>query len=129
MKTWDCDVEKDNEERLQQYLRCNDEPEIEDKITFSELESEIHLWAKDRSLHHNNAKTQVLKTCEEVGELAKAVNEHDYDKIVDAVGDITITLLVFCLQQNLDFVECLEYAYNHIKDRKGKTIDGNFIKK
>lgn len=29
---------------------------------------------------------------------------------------------------NLDFKECVQYAYDEIKDRKGKTIDGCFIK-
>lgn len=27
-----------------------------------------------------------------------------------------------------DFVECFEIAYNEIKDRKGKWIDGSFVK-
>jgi hypothetical protein len=30
--------------------------------------------------------------------------------------------------QGLDFVGCVESAYNVIKDRKGKLIDGKFVK-
>jgi hypothetical protein len=30
--------------------------------------------------------------------------------------------------QGIDFVECVESAYNVIKDRKGKLIDGKFVK-
>lgn len=33
-----------------------------------------------------------------------------------------------CKFYDLDFTECVESAYNEIKDRKGKTIDGQFIK-
>ena len=29
---------------------------------------------------------------------------------------------------NYDFVDCFELAYNEIKDRKGKWIDGTFVK-
>lgn len=29
---------------------------------------------------------------------------------------------------NLDFTECVQYAYDEIKDRKGKTVGGQFIK-
>ena len=28
----------------------------------------------------------------------------------------------------LDYQECIEYAWNEIKDRKGKMIDGTFVK-
>lgn len=33
-----------------------------------------------------------------------------------------------CRAYNLKFTDCIEIAYNEIKDRKGKTIDGQFIK-
>ena len=29
---------------------------------------------------------------------------------------------------NLDFKDCVESAYNEIADRKGKMIDGTFVK-
>lgn len=43
-----------------------------------------------------------------------------YYTLVAMVGDARI--------YNLDFLDCVESAYNEIKDRKGKTIDGQFIK-
>ena len=33
-----------------------------------------------------------------------------------------------CRKLNLDLTECANLAWNEIKDRKGQTIDGNFIK-
>ena len=29
---------------------------------------------------------------------------------------------------NLELVECVDYAYNQIKNRTGKMIDGSFVK-
>ncbi len=37
-------------------------------------------------------------------------------------------LLALCRSMNLDPVECLEHSYNEIKDRKGRMIDGVFVK-
>ena len=44
------------------------------------------------------------------------------------MGDIFVTLIILCDQLNLDLVDCLARAYEKIKDRKGKTINGVFIK-
>ncbi len=129
MKTWYYDVEKDNEERLNEFLNQSDEQEKIENMTFNELENKIILWAIARDLQHaENVKSQTLKTVEEVGELARAINKSERVDTVDAIGDITVTLITLCLQLDIDFTECLESAWNEIKDRKGKTIDGNFIK-
>ncbi|MEJ8751649.1 MazG-like family protein [Lagierella sp. ICN-221743] len=37
-------------------------------------------------------------------------------------------LKMVCKFYNLDFTDCVQSAYDEIKDRKGKTIDGQFIK-
>lgn len=46
----------------------------------------------------------------------------------DGIGDAIITLIILAMQCDLNAVKCLESAYNEIKDRKGKTVDGIFIK-
>jgi len=38
------------------------------------------------------------------------------------------TLLLLEQRLGFEFCECLEYAYNEIKDRKGKMINGAFVK-
>lgn len=65
------------------------------------------------------------KLQEEVQELLDADNRADE---IDAVGDITVVLIGYCLQRGLVFEECLQSAYNEIKDRKGKVINGVFVK-
>lgn len=37
-------------------------------------------------------------------------------------------LLALCYDKKLSMQECVQYAYNQIKDRKGKMIDGVFVK-
>lgn len=44
------------------------------------------------------------------------------------MGDIFVTLIILCEQIGIDPVECLEMAYEKISKRKGKTINGQFIK-
>ena len=46
----------------------------------------------------------------------------------DGVGDIVVTLICLCAQKGWSFEECVSLAYNEIKDRKGKLIDGVFLK-
>lgn len=70
----------------------------------------------------------MLKVTEEIGELAGSLAKNNREATVDAIGDSFVTLIILSAQLNLDPVECLQHAYNEIADRKGKTIDGVFVK-
>ena len=39
-----------------------------------------------------------------------------------------MSLIIFSDIMGVDMFEALEFAYNEIKDRKGKCVNGNFIK-
>jgi len=96
---------------------------------FEDVQKGVLLWADDRDLlHEASAWKQLLKTVSEVGELADAFIEVDDEEIIDAVGDVVVCLTIFSEQLGLDVVECFEAAYECIKDRKGETVDGVFIK-
>ncbi len=88
----------------------------------------IQQWVIDRNLQTADPKVQMCKTMEELGELARAINKGDTDGQVDSIGDVVVTLICISQQLNLDFNACLDYAYNEIKDRKGKLINGIFVK-
>jgi len=93
------------------------------------MKDKIIEWAKERGLiNEDNAPKQFIKLTEEVGELASALLKKDPYETIDAIGDINIVLIILCEQLGLDYDECLESAYNEIKDRKGKLVDGSFIK-
>lgn len=86
-------------------------------------------WAKERNLIKlGNAPKQLIKLSEEVGELGSAYLKNEFDEIKDAIGDIQIVLMILSEQLAIDYNQCLEDAYNVIKNRKGKTINGTFVK-
>jgi NTP pyrophosphatase (non-canonical NTP hydrolase) len=72
---------------------------------------------------------QLLKTMSELGELADATLKSDRDGIVDGVGDVMVTLIIYAALQDVSLEECLTAAYEQIKDRKGVlTPEGVFVK-
>ena len=86
-------------------------------------------WAKERNLIKlGNAPKQLIKLSEEVGELGSAFLKNDFTEIKDAIGDIQIVLMILSEQLAIDYNQCLEDAYNVIKNRTGKTINGTFVK-
>ena len=84
-------------------------------------------WSRDRNLiKGSTSKDQTLKLIQEVGELSDNVCKGKCIK--DDVGDCLVVLNNLALQNNTTLSECLELAYNDIKDRKGEMRDGIFIK-
>ena len=98
-------------------------------ITFTELEIKVRNWAIEKGIDKpENAPKQMLKVMEEVGETAGALLKGKEDEIKDGIGDSFVTLIILSMQLGLHPSECLDAAWNEIKDRKGKTKNGVFIK-
>ena len=93
-----------------------------------QLIKKVEQWFVDRNLHTLNGAGQLTKLTEEVRELEDAFISDDRAEEVDAVGDILVVLIGYCVQRDLEIMDCLASAYEEIKDRKGKVIDGVFIK-
>lgn len=93
------------------------------------LAHRVEQWAKERGLDNpDNSTAQALKLFEEAGELAQAhLKEREQDG-KDAVGDILVVLTIYCQQKGWSIAECFELAYNEIKNRKGKMVNGSFVK-
>lgn len=86
-------------------------------------------WAEQKGiLDNSDAFSQAEKTAEEVIELMSALHHDDYHETVDAYGDIMVTLIIGAKLADIDLEKALESAYNVIKNRKGKMIDGKFVK-
>jgi NTP pyrophosphatase (non-canonical NTP hydrolase) len=86
-------------------------------------------WAEERNLlNPENQQAQMCKVVEEVGELAGAMLKKNNAGIRDAIGDVLVTICILAEQLDIDELQCFEEAYNVIKERKGKTIDGSFVK-
>ena len=94
----------------------------------SEYNEKIIEWAKARELDKADCKAQMLKMVEELGELAEGIAKDRPDQIKDSIGDVFVVLTILAEQLGLDLTDCVGLAYNEIKDRKGKMVNGVFVK-
>lgn len=102
---------------------------VRSKMSSDNLIAAVTQWAKDRDIPGNaTAQSQVVKLTEELGELAAGVCRGDLGKTCDSIGDMTVVLIVLCSVLGVDFGGCLRVAYETIKDRKGRMVDGVFVK-
>ena len=99
---------------------------------YPESNNLIHLvrqWGRERGLTEEQVShPQMSKLMEEVGELASAINKKQPSAIRDELGDCVVVLTILAAQNGLLLEHCIEDAYNKIKNRKGKMIDGTFVK-
>ena len=103
----------------------------------SNLIENVEQWFVDRNLDSLDGTGQLSKLQEEVDELKEAfwkqyaTDDHSIDyrcEEEDAVGDIMVVLIGYCMQRDINIADALQLAYNEIKDRKGKVINGVFVK-
>ena len=89
----------------------------------------IRDWAEKRGLYNaGDPKTQTLKLMEEAGEICRAVLKKDEPEIIDGIGDCVVVLTNLAHLCDTSIEECIEAAYNEISQRKGKMINGTFVK-
>lgn len=95
--------------------------------TMFTIENKIVQWHEDRNLIKGSTDHQQFeKLLEEVEELRTNI---EYDQLViDDIGDIIVVLINIAHRNGLTLHECIEHAYNDIKDRKGKMVNGLFVK-
>jgi NTP pyrophosphatase (non-canonical NTP hydrolase) len=90
----------------------------------------VEQWAEEKGiLSKATTIKQAMKTQEEVNELCNAILDDNQEEIKDAIGDIMVTLIIQCKMQGMDLEDCLESAYNVIKNRTGKMENGVFVKR
>ena len=98
--------------------------------TFEELQEKVLIWAMEKDiLSNDNHPKQLMKVFEEqLGELSGAILKRNRIEEEDAFGDLMVTVIILACQRDIDLVVELKNAYNTIKNRVGKTVDGTFIK-
>ena len=92
------------------------------------LIQQVEQWSMDKNLHKANPDRQALKFYEEAGEVAAALSRDDKEALMDGIGDTVVTLIILAQQHDMTLERCLQYAYDEIKGRTGKTINGTFVK-
>lgn len=98
-------------------------------MDYFELECAVEQWAEEKEIFDKaTPMAQALKTLEETTELCTAINKNDRPEIIDAMGDIMVTLIIQAHMQDISLEQCLESAYKVISKRKGKMINGQFVK-
>jgi len=99
-------------------------------MSFAKLETLVLQWSTDRGiLQHATPQAQLNKTLEELAELFKAESQKNMAGVRDGVGDVVVCLINYCALKDIDLVQCLQLAYDEIKDRKGTlTPEGLFVK-
>lgn len=96
--------------------------------------TDIIQWGRGKGL--NDPKAQLNKVIEEIGEIAHEITRNNYDlesleqpdELVDALGDSFVTLLILSDILGVDPLDAMSTALEAIKDRKGKTVNGTFVK-
>ena len=111
-----------------------------DNMQYPELKQKIVQWGQDRNIFEFSTPIKQLhKTQEELDETMQALvqfadaktdkaKQDALEEVIDGIGDMGVTLLMLCHKMDVDFVECLASAYDVIKDRRGRVINGLFVK-
>lgn len=114
-------------------------------MEFNELKERVVFWALEKGLLENGTPlAQLEKTKEEIQEVeeclinlkkgnstftdSKGRHVDTYEALKSEIGDSLVTHIVLCELVNLDPLECLETAYNKIKNRTGVMVEGQFQK-
>ena len=94
-----------------------------------ELFNCIRQWADERGIYEKgDPKTQYIKLMEEAGEVGRAILKQDTNEIIDGIGDMVVVLTNLAELIGVPIEECIQQAYNEISKRKGKMVNGTFVK-
>jgi len=89
----------------------------------------IRTWASERGLYaKGDVKTQFVKLSEEFGEVAKAIINSDDKELKDGIGDMVVVLTNLAHIAGTSIEQCIELAWEEIKNRKGSMQNGSFVK-
>lgn len=114
-------------------------------MNYKELEPLVIEWAREKGiLDKATPLAQAKKTYEELHELIEALEVQEEgeetfynikdklvntnEEILDALGDILVTIIIQAEMQGLKLEDCLESAYNVISKRTGRMVNGQFLK-
>ena len=98
-----------------------------ENLRIADVITMITQWHYDRNLIDGATdKAQLVKLQEEMNELTTSI--YNETSPIDDIGDIVVVLINIAERNGLSLYDCLAHAYNDIKDRKGKMVDGIFVK-
>ena len=82
-------------------------------------------WAdKQGILEHGKPMKQLLKTLEEITELHAAIEDDNLEEIIDAIGDVVVTLIIYAKMKN---IKLFPNGSEGLSDSKGTAQDPYFL--
>lgn len=99
-------------------------------MSWNIVELNVIRWSEARGIIPNSTSAaQWVKAQEEMRELGAAIAAKNREEIIDGLGDVLVCLINVAALEDLDLTNCLEMAYQEIKDRKGyMNKEGIFVK-
>lgn len=124
-------------------------------MNYEELSALVLQWGEDKGIFAKSTPLRQLdKTQEELDETREALQKlvslsdqeildgklltEDIDSLnleedalleaKDGIGDMLVTIILLAKMVNMDSVDCLQSAYDVIKKRTGKMVNGQFVK-
>ena len=124
-------------------------------MNYEELSALVLQWGEDKGIFAKSTPLRQLdKTQEELDETREALQKlvslgdqeildeklltEDLDSLnleedalleaKDGIGDMLVTIILLAKMLNMDSVDCLQSAYDVIKKRTGKMVNGQFVK-
>ena len=89
----------------------------------------IRVWAAEKGIFQQSSiHRQLDKLEEEHNELKQAVMFNNKEEIFDAIGDMCVVLTNLAELAGMPIEQCINGAYEVIKNRTGKMIGGTFVK-
>ena len=95
----------------------------------TDLIEKIENWFVDRDILPNSSVSkQWSKLEEELEELEQALADDHLIQIKDGIGDVVVVLVGLAMLKGTSLTDCLTHAYDEIKDRTGRMVDGVYVK-
>ena len=76
---------------------------------------------------HSSTMEQLLEAVHNLGGISIPIIQ-GWEVNKEWIELFCINLIIISLFEGLNFAECVKYSYEQIKDRKGRMIDGVFVK-
>lgn len=85
----------------------------------------VESWADKKGiLEHGTPAKQLLKTLEEITELHTAIEDDNLEEIIDAIGDVVVTLIIYAKMKNITL---FPHGSQDLSDSKGMAQDPYFL--
>lgn len=107
-------------------------------MTHKKLVEAVERWGENKGITGPNGtgtiQRQMDKLEEEFQELKDAIKDKNLTNIEDAIGDMQVVMILLSqlltieYQKSVTVIDSLRQAYNVIEKRKGKMINGQFVK-